>query len=370
MNNTNMLGLSITPNCLVRKVRRLPLPGDVLVKVGDTVSPETQIAYGEVPGYSVPVNIANKLALEAHQVEPVIIKRVGDTVKKGEALASIKTFFGLGQQIVPSPIDGTIESLSPHTGVVVLRSHPAPFWTYAHIHGRVAELIPHEGAVIETTAAFVQGIMGVGGERHGLLHVAVGSPAEVLDSDRITADMAGKIIVGGSLVTLGALQKAQRLGVVGIITGGINDIELGDFLGFDIGLAITGQENISLSVIITEGIGQIAMSDKTFSLLSSLQGNTASINGTTHIRSGVIHPEIIVPSDLDTPDESQAGTTALQVGANVRIIRNPHFGKAGRIVALPDDLHLAPSELMYKVALLELDDGEQIALPLANLVLI
>ncbi|MDP3488186.1 MAG: hypothetical protein Q8S19_09710 [Bacillota bacterium] len=210
--------------------------------------------------------------------------------------------------------------------------------------------------------------MGVGGERHGLLHVAVSSPAEVLDSDRITADMAGKIILGGSLVTIGALQKAQRLGVVGLITGGINDIELGDFLGYDIGLAITGQENISLSIIVTEGIGQIAMSDKTFTLLSSLQGKIASINGTTHIRSGVIRPEIIVSNDSEMP--VQKGEAKLRVGANVRIIRNPHFGRKGRIIGLPESCQLSPSEAMYKVALLELDDKVQLSLPLANLELL
>lgn len=369
MSNTNMLGLSVTANCLVRKVRRLPLPGEVLVKSGDMVSPETQIAYAEVPGYAVPVNIANKLAVEAHQVEQAMVKQVGDTVKKGEALATIKTFFGLGHQSVKSPIDGTIESLSTRTGVMVLRSHPSPFWTYAHIHGRVAELIPQEGAIIETTAAFVQGIMGVGGERHGELHVAVSSPAEVLDTDMIKAEMAGKIIVGGSLVTVGALQKAQRLGVVGLITGGVNDMELAEFLGYDMGLAITGQENISLSIIITEGIGQIDMAEKTFALLSKLHGKVASINGTTHIRSGVIRPEIIIPTDSDTSSGDNAGS-ALEVGARVRIVRNPHFGKLGHIIALPDDTQLAPSEIMYKVARLALDDGEQLTLPLANLELL
>ena len=368
MNDTNIVGLSVTPSCLVRKVRRLPLPGEVRVSVGDVVSPETQIAYAEVPGYAVPVNIANKLAVEAHQVEKVMVKRVGDTVTKGEVLATIKTFLGLGKQNVPSPIDGTIESLSTRTGVVVIRSHPAPFWTYAHIHGLVVELIPHEGAVIETTAAFVQGIMGIGGERHGILHVAVSSPTEVLDREGITPEMAGKIIVGGSLITLGALEKAVSIGALGIITGGINDIELGDFLGYDIGLAITGQENISLSVVITEGVGQIAMSDKTFALLSSLQGKKASINGTTHIRSGVVRPEIIITNDFDTQFEKD--DAKLQVGAKVRIVRNPHFGRKGRIIALPDDQQLAPSEVMYKVALLELDDGTQLSLPLANLELL
>lgn len=368
MNSTNLLGLSIAPNCLVRKVRRLPLPGDVLVKVGDTVSPETQIAFAEVPGYAVPINISNKLAVDPDRIEGVMVKKVGDTVTKGDVLAKIKTFFGLGEQSVLSPIDGTIESLSTRTGVVVLRSHPAPFWTYAHIHGRVTKLIPQEGVIIETSATFVQGLMGVGGERHGELQVAVSSPAEVLDSHNITADMTGKIIVGGSLVTLSALQKAQRLGVVGLITGGIHDLELGEFLGYDLGLAITGQENISLSIIVTEGIGQIAMSDKTFELLSSLQGKIASINGTTHIRSGVIRPEIVIPNDIDFPDEK--GEAKLQVGANVRIVRNPHFGRKGRIIGLPEDSQLAPSEVVYKVALLELDDGAQLLLPLANLELL
>ena len=41
------------------------------------------------------------------------------------------------------------------------------------------------------------------------------------------------------------------------------------------------------------------MAERTFSLLKSLEGKTASINGATQIRAGVIRPEVIVPLEVD-----------------------------------------------------------------------
>jgi hypothetical protein len=86
-------GLKVKDRLLVKKQRILPLKGDVLVKVGDQVSPDTAVARTELPGNVVPINVANKLGIPPEDIEMVMLKKVGDPIKNGEMIALSKTFF-------------------------------------------------------------------------------------------------------------------------------------------------------------------------------------------------------------------------------------------------------------------------------------
>ena len=115
------------------------------------------------------------------------------------------------------------------------------------------------------------------------MRVAVSGPDKPLQAGDIQDSDIGKIVVGGSGVTADALTKATSVGVVGIVTGDVLDADLIKFLGYDIGVAITGQENIKFALVVTEGFGFLNMAQRTFELLKSLEGKTASINGATHL---------------------------------------------------------------------------------------
>src|SRR6185369_13664114 len=119
------------------------------------------------------------------------------------------------------------------------------------------------------------------------------------------------------------------------------DRDLIDFLGYDIGVAITGHEAINLTLILTEGFGSIRMADRTFKLLQSLEGQTASINGATQIRAGVIRPELIVPRTATAEAESERHD--LDVGTPIRVIREPYFGQLATVAGLPQELQQIPS---------------------------
>jgi hypothetical protein len=105
----------------------------------------------------------------------------------------------------------------------------------------------------------------------------------------------GDIVVGGSYITKEIIDKLIKLEVVGIITGGIDAETIKDILGYEIGVAVTGTENIPFTLIVTEGFGKISMALKTFNLLKEANNRKASISGATQIRAGVIRPEIIIP---------------------------------------------------------------------------
>lgn len=367
-------GLKVTDNHLVKKNRILPLKGEVVVKVGDRVKPDHVVARTELPGNVVPLNVANKLGIPPEDIHEFMVKKEGDSVEEGEVIA-IKKFpiIKRWSTTCKSPVTGSIESISSITGQVLLRGLPIPVEVKAYLEGEVIEVLPNEGVVVACTGAFVQGIFGIGGETFGTLHIAVPDNTAVLDDKLISADMSGKVVVGGSLVTAEALKKAIQVGARGIVVGGFDDKDLREFLGYDIGVAITGSEDIGITLVVTEGFGQINMAQKTFDLLKSHEGQMACINGATQIRAGVIRPEVVIPAVAESrisAADKLATMEGLAVGSPVRVIRHPYFGRLGKVVALPSPLQKLESESMARVLEVEFNPGERAVIPRANVEMI
>jgi len=288
-------GVKLEEETLIRKVRRIPAQGEVFVDVGDIVDAETVIAGGTVRNPAAEeVKVYAALGVEPEQTERYMLKREGDKVAKDEVIAIHRFLFGWFTNTCRSPLDGFIEVFKKSTGRVIIRGNPIPVEVKAHVPGRIVEVIPREGAVVETRGALVNGVFGVGGEAHGELVFAVAQPGEVLTTEAIGEGHEGDIIVGGSVVTLDALRKAAEMGVNGIVTGSVDQKDLTDFLGQEIGLGLTGDE-VGLTLITTEGFGGYPMRDETCRLLKSHGGKRASIDGTTQIRQRILRPEIVVP---------------------------------------------------------------------------
>ncbi len=365
-------GLRVTPNTLVKKTRRLPLRGEVMVKEGDDVSHDTIVARTDIPGDAMLVNVANMLGIEASDVPRYMLKQLGEKVEDGEVIAELSSFFGLFKSRAKSDVTGVIESISEITGQVTLRTAPVPVEVHAYIDGRVQEVIPEQGVVVENKGAYIQGIFGVGGERQGKLAIVVNGPEEPLDADDITPEHKGFVIVGGSLVTAQALKRAAEVGVSAIVAGGIIDRDLVELLGYDIGVAITGHEDIPFSIVITEGFGRMSMAPKTYDLLKTLEGKMASVNGATQIRAGVMRPEIIVPGVEDVGIEAEdLSEEGMIPGTPIRIIREPYFGQLAEVSELPAELVRVETEAKVRILRAKLiDTGEIVTVPRANVEII
>ena len=249
-------GLTVSSDIVVRRTRRLPIKGEVLVKVGDSVDPKSPVARAMLPGALQNVKLADQLGVEAKDVTQFMKVELGSPVEAGQVIAEGKKMFGLFKApIAVCDFTGTLESYSDITGNALVREPSIPIEIDAYIKGTIVEVMPEEGAIIETRCAMIQGIFGVGGERQGKIRVAVSGPDQLLDEGNIKDDDQGKILIGGSGMTAAAIKKASKVGAAGIIAGGLKDSDLIEFLGYDIGVAITGTEKINLSLIITEGFG-------------------------------------------------------------------------------------------------------------------
>ena len=360
-------GLKVTEGMTIEKKRRLPLEGEVLVETGATVKAEDIVAKADLPGNVQLLNVANLLSVPPEEIAEYILKPIGETVSEDEIIATTKGLFGLFKSQARSPINGTIESISDVTGQVILREPPIPVELKAYTDGTVTETIPKEGVTVETYGTYIQGIFGVGGETVGNLVIVANSPSEELTTEQILPEHKGNILVGGSLVKTDAIQKAVKLGIHGIIAGGIDDADLRQLLGYELGVAITGSEKLGITLVITEGFGSIAMAERTFALLKEREGMKTSINGATQIRAGVVRPEIVIPFVSEGEDtDADATVGLLEIGTHVRIIREPHFGKLGRVTELPIALQKLETEAEVRVLQVEFEDGEKTTLPRAN----
>jgi hypothetical protein len=363
-------GLRVAEIAVIRKERRLPLKGETLVRIGDMVTAETVVARTELPGNVKMLNIANILGLPPRDIPMLLLKKPGDAIQQEESLGQTKGMFGLFRNTVRSPISGVFESYNEITGQAVLREPPIPVEVDAYVNGKIVEVLGAEGVIVETLGTFVQGIFGIGGEVRGELKVVVASPDQELTPDLLDASCRGKVLLGGSFVTSGTLRKAIAAGVRAIVVGGFDDKDLKDFLGFDLGVAITGHEKQGITLVLTEGFGRMTMARGTFELLSSRKGMVASVNGATQIRAGVMRPEVVIPILGKEIADRDRVAGAMDIGSPIRCIRAPYFGRLGRVAALPAELQVLESEAHVRVLVVEFADGEKATVPRANVELI
>lgn len=367
-------GLKVKRATIVRKIRRLPLSGENLVNQGDFIDYETPVARTYILGDPHLIRAAHLLGLQDDPKEVLryMVKKIGDPVEEGEVIAKYSLLFGLIKKSFTSPIKGVLESFSESSGYMVFREPQILVEVKAYVPGKVVEVLPMEGVVVELNAAFIQGIFGIGGETKGIIKMSANSREDVLDSDSITSDDKGKILVGGSLVKEEAIAKAAEVGVSGIVCGGIDYKELTDLLGYKIGVAITGEEEIGLTLIVTEGFGRINMSRRVFRLLQQFQGHRAAMCGATQIRAGVLRPEIIIPhGELPSKgigEENLAG--GMRPGTSIRVIREPYFGAIGTVVSLPVELQKIKTESNVRIVEIELENGRKVKVPRANVEII
>jgi hypothetical protein len=365
-------GLRVTERARVRRERRLPLKGEVKVAAGQRVEADTVVARTELPGNIHTVNLASKLSIDPAQCAEALVKPLGSPVTPGETIAKAKSLFGLVTNKAEAPVNGTIESVSTVTGQLILREPPIPVEVNAYVRGVVAEVLPGEGVVVESEAAFLQGIFGVGGETFGPIAIAASSPDQPLTEQSFRPEHRGHVVVGGAHVSHAALMRAREVGAAAVVVGGFDDHDLRQLLGKDLGVAITGSEDLGITLILTEGFGHIRMADRTWRLLNAHAGHLASVTGATQIRAGVMRPEILIPLEGDSAGAAQGETsTGLEHGSLIRIIRQPHFGRIGNVVELPPELRTLDSEAQVRVLVVEFaDDQTRDLIPRANVELI
>jgi hypothetical protein len=347
----------ITAMTTVRRERILPAPGQVLVGPGELVGPADVVARCQLPGEVRVLDVCRTLGVPRARAARYIRKSVGDQVQANELLASPRGPFGQIRRGCRSPVDG--EVIEIRDGLILLESAPATFELRAHVRGEVTNVMPNRGVVISASGALIQGMWGSGGEAEGVLKVLVDNPQKPLRGRAIDVSCHGTIVVGGRILDGEVFEQGVEARVRGIIVGGM-DAGLQQHL-----------ENLPFPVMLTEGFGALPMSQPVFALLQSNMGREALISAETRTRRDARRPEVLIPlrNEQKTSEEGP-GILPMQLNAQVRALRAPYLGAVGTVVDLPAQPRRIESGARLPVALVKLQDGEQVQIPLVNLELI
>lgn len=360
--------LSISSGCNIKRKRELPVEGEIAVEEGSIVSPNTVVGVTKLEGEVVLLRIKDQLGISINKFLSGLVIREGDSVSENETIFSQRGPFGLFNSSFKSPFSGVIEFISESSGTVGVRLAPKEFILKAYLSGKVTKVEKCKSVEIQGEAGLVQGIFGVGGEKIGRLVALSVKADERVKTEHLPLRCEGVILIGGMCPSAEVLNIAAERGAVGFITSSLEDEALKGFLGYDVGIAMTGSEPISMSVMITEGFGELSLHNHILEIAKLYDGAEASMNGTTQIRAGAIRPELLIfPEKAKLKIEPIQEDKGFFEGARIRGTREPYFGKAGTIKKLPVEVELLETGIEARVAVVQFDNGILASVPRANL---
>src|SRR5579863_1702917 len=162
----------------------------------------------------------------------------------------------------------------------------------AGLRGRVMSITPRGGVMIESRAAVVQGVLGAGNQVVGVLTMW---RTPLVGATTTLAIPPGALLVVPGPVSFALLRQASISGVVGLIASSVALRDLEGFLQTDV-LRLLNSADVEMaqaklpkmSLLFTEGSGNIAMPARTINLLSHYQGSIALLSGATSVKQKVL----------------------------------------------------------------------------------
>lgn len=266
-----------------------------------------------------------------------------------------------GQEVLPDqPVLRLLPSNQADTG----QGEVVP----AGLRGRVVEISPRGGVVIESPAALVQGTVGAGKQIAGVLTIwqeKAGKPQPI---------PPGAILVVPDQISFSLLHQAISSGVSGIVAGSISVRDLEGFLRTDL-IQLLDCDNIDLiqahlpplTLLFTEGLGTIAMSRQVVELLDHYQGSIALLSGATSIRQRLF-PELVISLPLKETQQnwqSVQSEVVLAPGMLVQVAGGEHRGAIGVIDYVFTYQQVFAAGIRARAVRLALEDGTMLTIPIA-----
>jgi hypothetical protein len=341
----------ILPLTTIVRTRLLPIPGKVLVRVGQRVSPADVIAETFFGRDHVLVDVAKKLGLSAAKADALLAK-----LKRGQRVtqnALILEAGGLFTREVRSPVDGRVVAVGG--GKILLETGDAGFELRAGLSGVISHVMEGRGAVIRSTGALVQAVWGNGRMDSGLLVNLSQKPDDVLVSSQLDVSQRGSVILSGSMDDPEAMRAAIDLPVRALILASLSTAL--------IPLAMQAR----FPILLTEGFGRRPMNATAYKLLTTNVKREVSVNAEMFDAGTGSRPEVIVPLPVQQEPAEPRDVETFAPGQNVRVIRAARAGEIGTLASLRPGQTLLPSGLRAPCGEVRLENGEQIVIPLVNL---
>ncbi len=345
--------IRISPYTLLRKERRLPLPGEIIVRPGTYVEASQTVAKAQVFDW-ICLNVAEELGIPEENLTQFLAHKVGEWVEEGQDIAVKKGVLPFTSISYASPVTGYIAAAE--MGQVIIRATASELELKAGVRGSVVGLIPSFGVLIEGKGALAEAIWLNGREGTGVIQMIGTSGDYILErGDLEKAGHKGFVLVTGCVEDVSVLEKVRESEAAGLIVGGLNP-----------GLYSVARD-MPYPILVTDGFGErVPMSPLIFELLQSAEGQEVSILKPDALNA---RPCAFVPLPTETVSADRR-PAVLAPGTRVRICRAPHRGRCGEIVSLPEYEITLESNYTVSLALVRLTTGEEVEVPLANLELI
>lgn len=256
-------------------------------------------------------------------------------------------------------LPGTIRNREPQKGEVLA----------AGLHGTVVMVTRRGSVVIEGQAAIVAGALGAGRQVAGPLVVWQARGAQ----EQQAYIPQGAILVVPGPLNLAMLHQAVNSHIAGVVASSISSRDFESFVRTNL-IDLLHCANVELllthlpplTVMLTEGLGTIAMPVRTINLLDKHQGKTVLLSGATSLSANV-YPELVMSLSLKEMEEGQLALkpeTDLVPGALVRVCSGSYEGAIGEINYLFSHRQRFPSGVYERAARIQLEDGSQLVVPL------
>lgn len=331
----------------IRRARVLPKGGEIVVRVGQEVSPTQVVARTTMATEFAIISAAEKLGIAPDELGEHLQVGKGAPVEAGTVLASRKRL--LGERQVTSPVDGIFFDVV--NGRIAVQ--PTSDWLElrALVAGRVVSYVSNRGVMIETSGGLIQAVWGSGHEGVGQLKIVANTPNAVLTPEYLNADVMGQVLVIGSLNNMELFHRAEDLGVRGLIVGSAT-AEL-----------CQASQAASIPLIVTDGVGGGGMSAPIFQLLQQADGRSVSLFGNYNAEAGQ-RPEIILPQAAALRVDAVTAKKTLEPGQLVRVLGGTRVGTVKHIY---NRLQLTAIGMKVPGVDVELPDGQTMFVPTANL---
>lgn len=334
----------------IRRQRVLPKGGEIVVKIGQDVSPLQVLARSPLSLRFRIVFAAKSLNVSVDEFSNYVTVQVGEKVEVGTPLAQKKRL--IGTQTVESPLDGTVTQV--YNGRIIIKQTADYIELRAMVQGRVVNYIDDRGVTLDIVGTLIQAMWSTGTVALSPLKIIGEQPAKIFSSADISGNISNHILVIGQLDSLDPIQAAINEGVKGFIVG---------TMPAELAMAAKA---LDTTLLLTDGFGEHGMATPIFKKLQESAGQETTIFGRDGIDSRQ-RAEIIIPKKGSPTFDAPPFNNPLQVGQTVRILRQPYLGNIGIIEHIFKQFHVTPSGVRVRGANVRLQNGQTVFVPTTNL---
>lgn len=337
----------------IKRVRRLPLPGQVLVSEGEQVNLQDVIAEASLPSELVMVDIAQALGVDRLDVKRFLVRQLGEELKEDDVIAQVEARL---PRLVRSPISAKLVDL--HQGQAVLETGQDTIQVQAGLIGTVETIIPEFGAVLTANGVLIQGAWGNGHIDVGELHVLSESWEDPLKAPVLSSIENGKVLAVGGILDAGAIAHFIDQDVAGLIVGSLAT-----------GL-ISVADALTIPVIVLQGFGAFSPDQSLLRMLEPHTGKRVCIHACKLDRLSGMRPEMFIPQEDGGEVDVYGVRAKLAIGQRVRLFSGVAMGQSGEVIALIEDPVCFESGLLLPAAEVLLERGEMRTVPQQNLMIL